>query len=95
MLKFHVGQLIESVRIIACVVSVLLHFGRFSIYETRDQIYPDHSLYFPPSSKRFVGFLLCDFIVRDTLCECSDEITERMHPFLKTGLVALFYEWPK
>ena len=58
MLKFHVGQLIESVRIIACVVSVLLHFGRFSIYETRDQIYPDHSLYFPASSKRFVGFLL-------------------------------------
>ena len=72
----------ESVKIIVCVVSVLLHFGSFSIYETRDQIYPAHSLYFPASSKRSVEFLLCDFIVRDTLCECSDEITERMHPFL-------------
>ena len=81
-------------RIIACVVSVLLHFGSFSIYKTRDQMYPDHSLYFPASSKRFVEFLFCDFIVRDTLCECSDEITEHMHPFLKTGRLLCFINRP-
>ena len=45
MLNFYVGQLIESVRNVACVVPVFLHFGSFSIYEARDQSCPDQSVY--------------------------------------------------
>ena len=50
---------------------------------------------FPASSKGFVEFCLCEFIVGATLCKCSVETTQCMLPFFAVVLVALLYESPK